>query len=150
MDAVTYPNEQVAEYIDKHFVPIQINVKDDPGAFERFHASWTPTIMMKDDRGREYRRTEGYLEPSELIAELALGRVRAAMGHHDFQHAATLAEEALSLTGEDPNRRPEALYWLGVCEYKRDHDAAGLLKQWNTLLTESPDSIWAHKASFIK
>jgi hypothetical protein len=150
MDAGTYPSEKVAEYIDKHYVPIQVNIKEDPGAMDRFHTMWTPTLMMKDDRGREYRRSEGFLNPPELLAELSLGRLRAALGREDYVAAVKIAEDALKRSEFDSNRHAEARYWSGVAEYKNSNDAAKLGEQWKQLLREAPNSIWARKAPLIK
>lgn len=150
MGAGTYPKEEVAEFIDKHFVPVQLNVSEDPGAMERFHATWTPTLMVKDDRGREYRRSEGYLNPQELLAELSLGRLKAALGREDYEEAVRISEDALTRSDFDPDRHAEARYWAGVAEYKNSNDAAKLGEHWKQLLREAPDTLWARKASFIK
>jgi len=150
MGAGTYPKEEVAEFIDKHFVPVQINIKEDPGAMDRFHATWTPTLIVKDDRGREYRRSEGYLSPQELLAELSLGRLKAALGREDYEAAVNMAEDALIRSEFDPDRHAEARYWAGVAGYKNSDDAAKLTDNWKQLLREAPNSVWARKASFIK
>lgn len=150
MDAGTYPKEEVAEYIDKHFVPVQINVKEDADAMERFHATWTPSLMVKDGRGREYRRSEGFLNPQELLAELSLGRLKAALGGEDYESAVNIAQDALTRSDFDPARHAEARYWAGVAEYKNTDDPAKLGDHWKKLLREAPGSVWARKASFIK
>lgn len=150
MDAVTYPNEQVADYISKHFVPLQLNVVDDPGAMDQFHAVWTPTIILRDDGGHEFRRSEGYLDPKTMIAELALARLQSALHQKRYDEAEPLAEEAVLSAAGDEERLAEARYWAGVAAYKSSDDARKLLGHWKPLLDEMPNTIWARKAGFIK
>src|ERR1700674_4131523 len=98
MGAVTYPDKAVELYIHEHFVPVQYNVVEQPGAKDQFYADWTPTIMIHNVAGREARRCEGYHGPHEFIGELSLARVKAALYEHDYAAAPALAAEAIELT----------------------------------------------------
>ena len=73
-----YPNDAVASFITNHFVPAKFHVKEQPKAFERFNAMWTPTILVLDDQGQERHRIEGFLPPDDFRAQLALGLGKAA------------------------------------------------------------------------
>jgi len=150
MDAVTYPNEQVVDYISRHFVPVQLNVQDDPGAMDRFEAVWTPTIILRDDGGHEFRRSQGYLPPNTMLAELALGRLEAAMHRKNYEEAVKLAQDAVRFAVGDDERLAEARYWSGVAAYKASNDGAKLIEHWKPLVEEMPNSMWAKKASFIQ
>ena len=150
MDAVTYPNEEVVDYISGHFVPMQLNIKEDPGAMDRFEAVWTPTIILRDDGGREYRRSEGFLPPKTLLTELALGRTQAALHNAEYDEAVKHGEEAARFAEGDPERLAEARYWTGVAAYKGSNESGDLVKHWKPLVDEMPESAWAKKASFIK
>jgi len=150
MGAVTYPNAEVCSYIAEHFVPVQYNVVEQPDAMRWFNSAWTPTILIQDADGREHRRTHGYLDPRRMVAELALGRLQAAIDRQDFQQATALSEEALSRCHGDPEREPEAQYWASVAAYKATNDTSKLLEGWNILLNRYPDSEWAHRAEFIR
>ena len=149
MDAVTYPNEEVADYINQYFVPVQIDIKQDPGAMERLQAMWTPTIIFRDDRGHEYRRSTGFLSPQEMLAELSMARLAATLvkGNHDA--AVEIAAEVERRSKFDANRHAEARYWAGVAAYKQTNDGAKLAEYWKPLIAEAPESEWAKKASFI-
>jgi hypothetical protein len=149
MGAGTYPNEEVADYINSNFVPVQLNVKEDPGAMERYDAMWTPTLIIRDDGGKEHRRSTGYLEPREILAELALARVAAALDKHSYDEAATFAQDADKRSRFDPNRNAEARYWWGVAAYKQADDPSKLGEIWKPMIEEAPSSEWARKASFI-
>ena len=150
MGAVTYPNEKVAEYVESYFAPVQINIEEDPGAMERYHTPWTPTIIIEDANGVEHRRSQGYLDPKSFIAELALARLKAAIDRQDFAKAQQLTVEALQSTAGDTHREAEAMYWSGVATYKNSNDSNKLIETWNRLIEKFPETEWARKASFIK
>ena len=48
MDAVTYPNPAVEQYLQEHFIPVQVNVAETPEVMERFNTPWTPTLIVLD------------------------------------------------------------------------------------------------------
>jgi hypothetical protein len=150
MDAVTYPDEQVADYITKHFVPVQIDISKDQGAMAQFNAVWTPTVILRDDGGKEYRRSEGFLAPEDLLAELSLSRLQAALHKGKYDEAVSASEDAVLRAQSDPERLAEARYWAGVAAYKASGEGRDLTRHWGPLLKEMPDTAWAKKASFIK
>jgi hypothetical protein len=150
MGTVTYPNPEVEQYLQQHFIPVQFNVVDQPEVMQRFNAPWTPTLIVQDSDGKEHRRSQGYLDPPRFLAEMALARLQAAIDRGDYQPAQRLAGEALRLSHGDPEREPEALYWSSVAAYKATSDAQNLLSGWNRLLDEFPKSDWAKKAEFIR
>ena len=150
MGAVTYPNPEVQSFIEQQFVPVQYNVKDNPGAFQQFNSSWTPTIIIQDADGREHRKSEGYLDPQRFLAEMSLGLVKAALNRRDYAEAKRFAEEAVQRSKGDAQREPEALYWQAVVAYRETGNAEPLLGGWNRLLDEFPDSDWAKRAEFIR
>ncbi|HEV8440823.1 MAG TPA: thioredoxin family protein [Methylomirabilota bacterium] len=150
MGTVTYPNPDVARFIRSHFVPVQFNVVDDPGAMDRFNSSWTPSLIVEDGEGREYRRSFGYLDPHRFLGEMALGRLAQSIHRHDYQGAHERSLEAMHRTKGDPWREPEALYFGAVAAYKAANDAEKLKEGWNRLLDQFPESDWAKKAEFIR
>lgn len=150
MGAVTYPNPEVEQYLQQHFVPVQFNVVEQPDVMRRFNTPWTPTLIVLDADGKEHRRSQGYLDPKRLLAELSLARLQAAIDRQDFQLAHSLADETQRLTRGDAEREPEALYWSSVAAYKATNDAQNLVQGWNRLLDDFPQSDWAKKAEFIR
>jgi hypothetical protein len=150
MGAVTYPDPQVEQFIQQHFIPVQFNVVEQPEVMERFNTPWTPTLMVMDADGKEHRRSQGYLDPPRFLGEMSLARLQAAIDRQEFQQAAALCDEAKRLTAGDPEREPEALYWSSVAAYKASNDSNRLLQGWNRLLDEFPQSDWARKAEFIR
>ena len=150
MGAVTYPDPEVRRLLDAHFVPVQFDVVEDPGAMDRFHTPWTPTLVFTDAAGREVRRSQGFLNPTRFLGEMALAWLKDAIDRRDFETAAGRSEEALRRTGGDPAREPEAIYWAAVAAYKASGDAGRLIAGWNRLLDEFPASEWARKVEFIR
>jgi hypothetical protein len=150
MGAVTYPNPEVEQYLQQHFIPVQFNVVEQPDVMRRFNTPWTPTLIVLDAEGKEHRRSQGYLDPKRFLAEMAMARLQAAIDRQDFPLAHSLAQEAQRLTAGDPEREPEALYWSSVAAYKATGESQNLVNGWNRLLDAFPQSDWAKKAEFIR
>jgi hypothetical protein len=150
MGAVTYPHPDVCRYVDRYLVPVQVNVQEDPAAVDEFNSAWTPTVLIQDAEGREYRRSVGYLDPGRLLGELALGRLHEAIHRGEAERALERVADALERTRGDAAREPEARYFAAVARYKTTKDPATLASGWNELLDRFPESDWARKAAFIR
>ena len=141
MDTVTYPDSRVAQFVNDHFVPAKVAVKKEPRLAEEYLVSWTPNVVIADDRGRVHDRVEGYLPPEEFVARLSLGLGKYRLAGKQFAGAAERFEEAARRhAGTDAGA--EALYWLGIARYKDGHDPAQLRQRWQTLAQEYPKSEW--------
>ncbi len=150
MGAVTYPNPEVAAYIAEYFIPVQFNVVEQPEVIDRFNSAWTPTLIVQDAAGREYRRSLGYLDAPRFLGEMALGRLMESIHRRDDTAAYERAQDASRRTKGDAAREPEALYFESVAAYKVSHDPARLKEGWERLLERFPESDWAKKAEFIR
>nr|MBF0223374.1 hypothetical protein [Desulfobulbaceae bacterium] len=64
MDAVTYPQEAVIQFIHQNVVPLRVGSEEQPMAKD-FDISWTPALLIIDKNGKEHHRTVGFLEPEE-------------------------------------------------------------------------------------
>ena len=146
MAAVTHAADQVIAYVHDHFIPVQLNVVEQPHVKARFYTDWTPTIAIHNADGREARRSEGYLGPHEFVGELSLGRVKAALYDRDYASALARAREALDATKGDALREPEAYYWVPVAEYRATGDGAKLSDGWDVLIAKFPGNDWAKRA----
>ena len=77
-----WPDERVVRFVNQHFLPARVHVKDDAAEFkrygERYNARWTPTILELDAEGVERHRVEGFLPADDLLAQLTLGLGRSA------------------------------------------------------------------------
>ncbi len=146
MDTVTYPNEKVASYITTHFIPVKINLMENPEPGEEYRANWTPTVAVMDADKVEHHRYVGYLPPDDFLGQMALARAKGAFNQKHFPDAAGLFQEVAEKYPKT-SAAPEAQYYLGVSELK-----AGSLDKlraaWEGLMQSYPESDWAVKASF--
>lgn len=150
MGAVTYPNHEVERYIEHSFIPVQYNVAERVDAVDQFNAAWTPTIIVQDAEGREYRRSFGYLDPRRFLGELSLARLHRSIHRQDLGDATERVRDALEHTKGDTAREPEVLYFGAVVAYKSTGKAEQLKEGWNRLFKEFAESDWAKKTEFIR
>ena len=144
MDTVTYPDPRVAEFIEHHFLPVQVKIKQERALAERFLVSWTPNVVIADGDDRVHYRVEGYLPPEDFLAHLSLGIGKFWLNRGQFAQAAERFEE-VARRHQGTDAGAEALYWLGVAHYKQTHDPAQLRPSWQRLAQEYPHSEWARR-----
>jgi len=144
MDTVTYPDPRVAEFIEQHFAPVRVVIRENRELADEYLVSWTPNVVVADDRGRVHYREEGYLLPEDFLARLSLGLGKFLLDRNQFADAAHRFEE---VTQRHPGTEAgaEALYWLGVAHFKESHDASQLKASWNQLVQDYPESEWARR-----
>ncbi len=148
MDAVTYPDPRVPGALAASFVPVKVNMKEQPDQVKALDAFWTPTFQFRTADGRLARSTSGYLPPDAFLCELAIGRGHVALLEGRFADAEAAFREAVDLP--ESVQTPEACYWLGVARYKASGKPDGLKETWNRLLDRYPQTTWAVRASFIR
>jgi hypothetical protein len=145
-----YPDERVARFIDEHFVPARVHVKEQPEDFlrlgDRFNAHWTPTTLVLEPDGTERHRIEGFLPTEDFLAQLMLGVAKAAFARQEWDRAARLFRD---VEEKFPNATtaPEALYWTGVSRYKASQDPAALRETGLAFTRRYADSEWAKRSS---
>jgi len=144
MGAVTYPNEKVVEFIERHMVPIQVLFDSQPLA-AKFNIQWTPTVITLDEEGKEHHRTVGFLSPEEFIPLLMLGLTKCHFDRGKFNEAIEMSEKILKDYPKS-DAAPEAVYVRGVALYKSTHSADPLKEAYKRLMAEYPSSEWAKRA----
>ncbi|MBI5741956.1 MAG: tetratricopeptide repeat protein [Nitrospirae bacterium] len=144
MDAVTYPDTKVINFIEQHFVPLRVSFDARPLSDE-FSVKWTPTLVTLDSDGKEHHRTVGFLPPDELISSLYLGIAKACFNTDQVDKALVYLDNLLT---EFPKSdfAPEALYLQGVCGYKSTHTAQPLKDAYEKLKKHYPTSEWVKRA----
>jgi hypothetical protein len=146
MDTVTYPDARVAQFATHHFLPVKLSVKENPRLVEDYLVSWTPNVVLLDERGRVHARIEGYLPPEDFLAYLSLGIGKYWLHRKQFAKAGERFQEVGQRhAGTDAGA--EALYWLGVANYKEAHDLGRLRPVWQKLAQDYPHSEWAKRTS---
>lgn len=144
MDAVTYPDEKVTEFIQKNMIPLRVAFDAQPLATD-FNIKWTPTLITLDAEGKEHHRTVGFLPPEELIPSLLLGMAKSCFDREQFSEALSALNKILSEYPKSDSA-PEATYWQGVCGYKSTHQPGPLKEAYEHLRAKHPSSEWTKRA----
>jgi tetratricopeptide (TPR) repeat protein len=144
MDAVTYPNEAVAEFIMTNLIPLRIQFDAQPYATD-FSLKWTPTLITLDTNGIEHHRTVGFLAPEELIASLLLGMGKSCFELGKFEEAISFFNKVIDGHPKS-HSTPEAIYLRGVATYKSTNDAKPLRMAYDKLKAEYASSEWTMRA----
>ena len=78
METGTFPNEELQDYIAKHFVPVKYVSGPDAEQFYRFNVHIEPTFLVLDAEGNEVYKKIGFFEADLLINQLEKARKKAA------------------------------------------------------------------------
>ncbi len=144
MDAVTYPDDRVTDFIQNTLIPLRISFNAQPFA-SQFNLKWTPTLIVLDSLGKEHQRTVGFLPPEELIPSLLLGIAKSHFDQERFNEALSMLEKIIS-DHPGSGSAPEAIYLRGVCGYKNTHNPKPLKEAFEYLQTHYPSSEWTKRA----
>jgi len=143
MDAVTYPNESVVEFINEYLVPLRI-APDHPVA-EDFTIRWTPSLLLLDKDGKEHRREVGFFEAEELIPFMILAIGNLKFNQREWSEAIANYEQLLAKYPKS-DVAPEAVFQLGVAHYKNSNDPKPLRQAYDRLIAEYAGDSWAKRA----
>jgi len=138
MDAVTYPDKKVADFIKKNLIALRLQSDAKPYCTD-FKISWTPTLVVLDHEGKEHHRTVGFLSPEELIPSLLLGITKTRFEQQQYAEALSVIQQILD---EYPGSgsAAEALFLKGVVRYKSTHDPKPLKEAYEQLQAQYPAS----------
>ncbi len=145
MDAVTYPEKKVVDFIDTYLIPLRLTLGQE-SLQDKYQTFWTPTTVILDRDGNELQREIGFFEPQELIAVLHLGlaKVHLDAGEHDTAevHLKKLLEDFADTTSV-----AEAVFFRGVNGYKSEDDPGKLKEAYEILQEKHAGSRWAKRAA---
>ncbi len=144
MDAVTYPDSKVINFINQHFIPLRIPSDEAPYAQE-FNIHWTPSIIIMDKDRIEHHRTLGFLTPEEFIPSLYFAIGKASFDTENQEKALTYFDNLLT---EYPKSDfvPEGIDLQGVSRYKTTQKAKPLREAYDLLSSKYPASYWTKRA----
>ena len=143
MDAVSYPQKAVQEFIREHIIPVRVPF--DTTLAKEFKVTWTPTLVTLDWNGQEHHRTVGFLAAEELVASLMLGSAKVCSDLELFDKAFGSLGKLLSAYSAS-DAAPEAIFVRGVCGYKSTHNPAPLKQAYEQLQKQYPQSEWTKRA----
>ena len=143
MDAVTYPQKPVEDFLADSMIPVRIPF-DDPLSQE-FNITWIPALVSLDWNGTEHYRTVGFMEAEELVPSLLLG---CAKVYGDLKHFDTAFTAIGKILSEYPksDAAPEALFARGVYGYKSTQDPAPLKEAYEQLNKHYAQNTWTKRA----
>lgn len=144
MDAVTYPETKVAEFVKATMIPLRIPADSEPLATD-FTLRWTPTLIILDTKGSEHARTVGFIAPEEFIPTMLLGIAKTYYELREFDPAIEALEKVIHGYPQS-FAAPEAIYYRAVCGVKTVHDIGGLKMAYERLAKEYPQSEWVKRA----
>jgi len=143
MDAVTYPNEKVINFINEKVIPLQVN--SDHKLATDLNVTWTPSLLILDQDGNEHQRTVGFMAPEELIPSILLGIGNAHFNKNEFTEALECYRVILADYSKC-DTVPEAIFQKGVSLYKSTSDPIPLKEAYNVLLEKYPENQWTKRA----
>jgi hypothetical protein len=147
MNAGPYSDESVQKFIEEEFIPLKSQCFWDKRTelMKKFDIIWTPTLLIHDSEGKEHYRFVGYIPIDDFLAHLKLGNGKVFFNHYRYAEAIA---QFKAVAEQHPNAgvAPEAIFLLGVVEYRKDHDAKALRRVYDTLTSKYPHSEWARRA----
>jgi thioredoxin-related protein len=147
MNAGPYSDEKVQKFIGQEFVPLKSQCfwKERTELMKQFDIAWTPTFLIQDSVGRVHRKLVGYIPSDDFLAQLKLGK---GMVFFEKERPEEAAKWFAMVIEEHTNAgaAPEAVFFLGVTEYKRTHEANALRRIYDSLIEKYPQSEWARRS----
>lgn len=143
---MTFKDSQVAELINRDFVPLNFLVTEAQDMTARYKVEWTPTFIITDEFGAELERWVGYLPSEEFLSQIHLSEGLAAFHRERFKEAEDAFEWIID-NQPDSEVAPEARYFMGVTLYKKTGDPVHLARTWESMSKRYPDNDWTKKAS---
>lgn len=146
MDTVTYPDAEVARFLQERFRLVRVSLAEkDPEVrhlIKTYRTLWSPGFVVLDSNGTELRRFLGYQPPRDFLAELkvALGKIQIL--HREVGAAFDTFRSVADLEPPAPVSA-EALYWSGIAMFMRDRKEIDWLDEyWRELGQRFPESRW--------
>ena len=144
MDAVTYPDENVVEFMQKSYIPLQVPFDVKPLSND-YNIKWTPTLITLGADRKEHHRTVGFLDPNAFIASALLGIGKYHFDNDRYPEALNFFETIIS-DHHESDSVAEAIFLQGVSRYKNSGDPSPLKEAYETLSSQYPDSEWTKRA----
>ena len=144
MDAVTYPDNEVIQFIQKSFIPLQLAYDVKPESVD-FNIKWTPTLITLGSDSREHHRTVGFLDPEGFITNSILGIGKYHFDNDRYSEALSFFDDIITDHSKS-DVVAEAIFLQGVSRYKNSGEAIHLKKAYESLCSRYPDSEWTTRA----
>ena len=148
----TYTDGAVQTFVREWFVPIKFNTSRTPERFKELNGRvlhmWHPHLLVTDNGLRDARRIVGRVSPNSFIAHLRIALGVIALSRREYSQARDHFSAAADLHAP-AEVTAEALYWLGVAEYRVHGTLGAIEKVWTELSMRFPQSDWAERADCL-
>ena len=144
MDAVTYPENKVVEFVRKSLIPLQVAFDAKPLSAD-FNIKWTPTIITLGPDAKEHHRTVGFLDQDGFISNSMLGIGKFHFDNDRYPEALTFFENIIADYAQS-DVVAEAIFLQGVSRYKKSGDPKPLKEAYESLSSDYPNSEWTKRA----
>ncbi len=143
MDAVTYPNDKLAGYVNEAVVPLRIDSHEQPYAHD-FKVKWTPLLFILDPKGTSHHCGMGFFPFQELLPFIELGQAKFLFHTNELEEAALKLDRLLEASPWSGSA-PEAVYLRGVSRFKATEDASHLREVHRILKYDYGNTMWAER-----
>jgi len=143
MNAGPYSDEKVQKFIEEEFIPIKSQCLFDKQTelMKQFDIKWTPTLLVHDSDGKEHYRFVGFVPIDDFYAHLKFGKGIIFFNHYRYDEAIARFNAVIE-PHPAAGVTPQAIYYRGVAEYLKTHDAKALRRIFDTLTSKYPQSQW--------
>lgn len=121
MNAGPYSDEKVQKFIEKEFIPLKSQCFWDKRTelMKKFDIAWTPTFLIQDAEGKVHRKLVGFIPTDDFLAQLKFGK--GILFFEKYRHDEAM-KWFMAVIEEHPDSgvSPEAVFFLGVTEFKKN------------------------------
>jgi len=147
MNTGPYSDERVQQFISEEYVALKSQCfwKERTELMKRFDIAWTPTFLFQDSAGKVHRKLVGYIPVGDFLGQLKFGRGIIFFEKERHGEAAAWFQRVVE-EHSDSAVAPEAVFFRGVAEYKKTHEAGALRRAWDILSERYPQNDWMRRA----
>lgn len=139
MDKDVFSLKEIATEVIRKFVPIRLNILQNPILRARYNAVWTPSFYFLNRRGDAVWFIEGALNAEDFQIAMGIGEVRLLLPVGDYSHAADILESLIKTYPSNP-RVPHLLMLKGMAYYLRYRDKDVFHAAMSEIAEEHPQS----------
>lgn len=147
MNAGPYSDERVQKFIEEEYIPLKSQCfwKERTELMKRFDIAWTPTFLVHDSGGKVHRKLVGYIPADDFLAHLKFGKGIVFFEKERHEEALKWFRRVID-EHAGSGAAPEAVFFIGVAEYKKTHEPAALRRAYDALSERYPGSEWTRRA----
>jgi thioredoxin-related protein len=139
LDALTYPNREVAEELTNWFIPLKLQILEDHKIRSHFSAVWTPSFYLTDRNQKIYYKADGYFNTEDFRLQMRIALSQYLLSRGKYQNVIDLMNGGLQLFPDNPTA-PRLLLIRGQAEYLLNWNNKVFRATMGELLERFPNS----------